>query len=409
ASSTPANAIASYITIENLEIRSGRPPYQFTDDNGNSSSYSSNAASIFVELGQHITIRNCTIHDSGNGIFVADNNGQTRDILIANNYLFDNGISGSIFHHNSYTEAIGVTFEFNRFGPLRADAPGNNLKDRSAGLVVRYNWIEGGNRQLDLVESDSNTLFSDPSYRTTYAYGNILIEPDGEGNRQFIHYGGDNGNTSIYRKGDFYFFNNTVISTRGDRTTLARVSTADETMHAFNNVIYCTASGSELSLLDDDGILDLQNNWIKDGWVESHAGSGFAGVINDLGNNLTGADPSFADFGGQDFTLLESSTLVDSAIAVTLPGHDLLFEYVLHRDGVAKNIVGSLDIGAFEYQAGNFELGDVNQDGSVNLLDVAPFVELLSAGTYQAEADCNQDGSVNLLDVDPFVAILGSG
>lgn len=54
-------------------------------------------------------------------------------------------------------------------------------------------------------------------------------------------------------------------------------------------------------------------------------------------------------------------------------------------------------------------LGDVNGDGQVNLLDVAPFVELVSSGGFQAEADINGDGVVNLLDVGPFVALLTGG
>ena len=54
-------------------------------------------------------------------------------------------------------------------------------------------------------------------------------------------------------------------------------------------------------------------------------------------------------------------------------------------------------------------LGDVNCDGEVNLLDVAPFVDLLTAGTYSIKADINQDGSVNLLDVAPFVELLTGG
>ena len=53
-------------------------------------------------------------------------------------------------------------------------------------------------------------------------------------------------------------------------------------------------------------------------------------------------------------------------------------------------------------------LGDVNQDGVVNLLDVSPFVQLVSSGEFLAEADINEDGVVNLLDVDPFVALLGA-
>ena len=51
-------------------------------------------------------------------------------------------------------------------------------------------------------------------------------------------------------------------------------------------------------------------------------------------------------------------------------------------------------------------LGDVNCDGALNLLDVAPFVQLLSTGVFDEKADMNQDGVINLLDVNPFVDAL---
>lgn len=50
--------------------------------------------------------------------------------------------------------------------------------------------------------------------------------------------------------------------------------------------------------------------------------------------------------------------------------------------------------------------GDVNMDGVINLLDVQPFVALISSNTFQAEADVNKDGVVNLLDVQPFIDLL---
>ena len=53
-------------------------------------------------------------------------------------------------------------------------------------------------------------------------------------------------------------------------------------------------------------------------------------------------------------------------------------------------------------------LGDVNMDGEINLLDVAPFVDRLANNEYQAEADINEDGLVNLLDVGPFVDLLAN-
>ena len=51
-------------------------------------------------------------------------------------------------------------------------------------------------------------------------------------------------------------------------------------------------------------------------------------------------------------------------------------------------------------------LGDVNQDGIVNFLDISPFIGLLSAGDTQAEADIDQNGTVNFLDISPFIGIL---
>ena len=51
-------------------------------------------------------------------------------------------------------------------------------------------------------------------------------------------------------------------------------------------------------------------------------------------------------------------------------------------------------------------IGDINGDGVVNLLDVPPFVDLLTSGSFQFEADVNGDGLVDLLDVQPFVELL---
>jgi hypothetical protein len=54
-------------------------------------------------------------------------------------------------------------------------------------------------------------------------------------------------------------------------------------------------------------------------------------------------------------------------------------------------------------------IGDINCDGTVTLLDVSPFVKLISSGVYSAAADVNDDGCVSLLDVQPFVKTLTGG
>ncbi len=53
--------------------------------------------------------------------------------------------------------------------------------------------------------------------------------------------------------------------------------------------------------------------------------------------------------------------------------------------------------------------GDLNDDGNVDLLDVAPFVNAIIAGSFVCEADINEDGNVDLVDVAPFVDILNGG
>ena len=54
-----------------------------------------------------------------------------------------------------------------------------------------------------------------------------------------------------------------------------------------------------------------------------------------------------------------------------------------------------------------FAIGDINEDGAVDLLDVQPFVAVLTGGSPAVcQADINGDGVIDLLDVQPFVELL---
>ncbi len=336
--------VPSYVYIEQLELRSARPAYSFTDASGASSTYASNAAAVHIEIGDHITLRGCALLDSGNGLFSTHT---TSNVLISGNLIADNGIDGSIYEHNNYTESLGITFEYNHFGPLRDGCPGNNLKDRSAGTVIRYNWIEAGNRQLDLVESDYATLIDDPSYRLTFVYGNVLVEPDGAGNSQILHYGGDGGDESKYRKGTLYFYDNTVVSTRAGNTTLMRLSSQGESADVRDNVVLATAGSGALAIIDDTGTATLKDNWLQQGWVPAHGTP--TGTVDDQGN-LAGTDPGFNDLAGQDFTLAAGSTCVGAAgaLASGAASHPVDREYVPDQRGGPRPDDGAPDIGAFE-------------------------------------------------------------
>lgn len=98
------------------------------------------------------------------------------------------------------------------------------------------------------------------------------------------------------------------------------------------------------------------------------------------------------------------------ASSVTVPGGTHFVEFHISGTRLGGNDNDSylddlyLQIGV-ESAEENLK-GDVNQDGEVNLLDVQPFVDLLSVGEFQFEADLDCDGDVDLLDIAPFVTLI---
>ena len=342
------NRPPAWITISNLEIRGGMPPYAFTGQKG-PGQYSGPTAGFWIENGDHITLQGCTIHDCANGLFSSS---KSSNILVQNCHIYDNGLLHSIGVHNIYTESNRIIFEYNRLGPLREGCSGNNLKDRSAGLVVRYNWIEGGNRQLDLVDADdSPALRAEPAYRKTFVYGNILIEPANDGNNQMVHYGGDMGKPDTYRKGTLYFYNNTVISRRTDRTTLFRLATNDEHVDCRNNILYVTSAPTTLVMLDSAGQIELTSNWIKPGWGNSSGR--LTGSVKATGT-INGTEPGFVNETANDFHLTDKSPCrkAGTPLPAEIPDdYRLLNEYVQPQSGKPRSDAGTengpQDLGAF--------------------------------------------------------------
>lgn len=388
--SKPADTMPKHIVVENLDVRSARPPYSFTGPSGATQNFVNNAAPIWIEKGENITIRNCTLSDGGNGFFVSSSDTSiSKNILVERCYIYGNGNTNSIYEHNVYTAAAGITFQFNRLGPLRPGCPGNNLKDRSAGLVVRYNWIEGGNRQLDLVDAeDSSVLQSDPRYRATHVYGNVLLEPNADGNKQIVHYGGDSGTTANYRKGTLYFFNNTVVSKRPDSTTLFRMSSNDEHADVRNNILYVSNSGNTLALSDSGGRFTLSHNWMKSNWRNSF--STFTGVLTNDGTNLQmTTPPGFVNETINDFRLVQSSTCINAAGALNpavLPQHAIVSQYVKHQ-GSKSRATNALDTGAFEWSTG-LQSWRENTFGT----------NAINSSIAGNDADPDDDGVANLLE-----------
>lgn len=82
---------------------------------------------------------------------------------------------------------------------------------------------------------------------------------------------------------------------------------------------------------------------------------------------------------------------------------------VFIQEGSNNSGVTTSDLHIFDFAVSpdlTILLGDVNLDGVVTFLDIAPFIAVLSSAAFQDEADCNEDGVVNFLDIAPFIAIL---
>ena len=132
--------------------------------------------------------------------------------------------------------------------------------------------------------------------------------------------------------------------------------------------------------LDGDGDLDLVTGILQ----------GTTGSVQVLWNN---GDGTFVDGG-----LFGSFPHIPFALRLTDLDGNAGLDFLLSGGG--DTLLRGLN------QCGGVLLGDIDQNGQVNLLDVAPFIELLTSGKFQAEADINQDGSVDLLDVQLFVDLI---
>lgn len=333
--------VPGHIILENLDIRGARPPFAFQGQRG-TTPYSKDAASVTVEVVDHLVLRNLVLHDSGNGLMVS---AKSKAVRVERCHIHGNGNPGSITEHNAYTECDGIVFEGNHFGPLREGCAGNNLKDRSAGLVVACNWIEGGSRQLDLVDATGNAaLNASPAYRKTHVYGNVLIKGEGDANNQVVHYGGDSGKTAGYRKGTLYFYHNTVVSTRMRSIALFRLSTEEETAECFGNVLHTISKGKHLSLMSKLGLLKLGKNWLTAGWVPSV--DDFTGKIEMVAASEVGADPGFVSLPAQDFTPGPMSPCLGTASQLPAGVPPVLRRYIRHQQMEDLPAEGRSNLGA---------------------------------------------------------------
>ncbi|MHC4712102.1 MAG: putative Ig domain-containing protein [Planctomycetota bacterium] len=333
-----------YIVIENLEVKNGKSPNTFTGRYG-PTTYSLFCAGLRVEAGKHITYRNIKLHDNGNGFL---SSGWSEDITIEGCYVYDNCVVDHDKEHQAYTECHGILYQYNHFGPPLSGTSGCNIKDRSCGTIIRYNWIEGGGRELNLVDSyDYASIREDPRYGKDFVYGNIIIEPDDpfDGISHVMQYGWGASRYAC-RPGPCQFYNNTVISYRSDFSYFVKMKDDQPTIDAYNNIFYNNRGGNWFYMLKMEGILNLSNNWLP---TDYHIQS-----ANDLGGNVVGSSPGFVDYANQDFKLAAGSDCINAGKdlpSVCFPYYDVAYQYVKHQtvESRPSGGTGTMEIGAYGY------------------------------------------------------------
>ncbi|MEP7311417.1 MAG: hypothetical protein ABI859_02435 [Pseudomonadota bacterium] len=294
-----------FIDLKNLEIRSsyGR---SYVAQNGQQKRFEAWAAGVWVDVVEDLLIENCIVTDHSFGIFVNNRNAErgvdaetSYRVTIRNSQVFGNGRVGSYYEHNLYVQAVGALYEGNFIGRLRPGAEGSSLKDRSAGTIVRYNYIQCEARCMDLVhdESGSKKTRESPTsraadYDRAWVYGNLVVS---DRSISMIHFGGDNlgdgvGPYPTYRNGPLYVFHNTFVFNVDEwRSYVFDVQHAAGTVEAYNNVVYFGGKSTIRAWMNTYGTLNLHaGNWAQEGIVPARDGPTQA-KVNQTGALLSGA------------------------------------------------------------------------------------------------------------------------
>lgn len=372
----PWQAFPSYIQIDGLEVRGAKPGNTFTDAAGVVRPYVEFGACIWLDRGQNITVADNVIHDCNQGVYSKSTDdgdfAVTRNIRLAGNYIYGNGIVGKETLHNTYMASSNIVYEFNRYGPLRAGAGGNAIKDRSVGTVVRYNRIEEGAHAIDLVEAEDFPIYAlaQAAYRTTLVYGNQIIKSSGTGST--IHYGGDHFGSApgahwgepFFRQGTLYFYNNTVRLTATSGTgQLFQVSTTLERVEAWNNVFVFDAGITYPALRANQdvntaywtpgGIVNLGRNWISARWADSDPYHTVPGQVLGQANMVAGpaapVDPATLVPLAGSAVIDAAQTAFSSAVAAALAAHPVAYQLDTQFNPRARTVLGAgVDLGAIE-------------------------------------------------------------
>ena len=370
-----SNGPAGYISIENLDIRNAAYGAHFTDaKTGIQGSYVGFTSCLYVEAAAHLVVKNNVLHGCGNGLFINSKNSAivelSQDVLIDGNSIYNNsnppiaGVSSGYSEHNSYTEARDIIYQYNTFGDVRPGAFGDCLKDRSSGLVVRYNrFASTCQGLLHLVDSTGGQalIWGDAGYGQTHIYGNLFDLAPAPGRETALAiYGGDSGAIAHYRKGTLHFYNNTMV-VKGDaghgiypEMFMFYMLMPGAVADARNNVLQTSpttvgAQGKVQAMALGAGTVAMASNWVSPNAAQFWIGHPSGAVLTGWNTNLgAGNNPKFVNAAQHDYRPAAASPLINAGASLSSINASLwpLFEpYPI----VARKKNGIIDVGAYEF------------------------------------------------------------
>lgn len=212
----------SYITFQGLEIRNARSTKTFKDSLGNDETWDQGASGIYAIRVNHLTVENCLITDSDQGVFTntrMQNTVDHSDFTILRRNVFARNGTGHPTEHNAYIQSRRSLYEGNRFGAVWG---GSSLKDRGSGTVVRFNHIDSSARAIDLVETEEEYgtyIVDDPLKDYAWVYGNVIrtepaLAPSQEPSQlaaRPIHFGHDKSDPARSRGKTLFYYGNTYL------------------------------------------------------------------------------------------------------------------------------------------------------------------------------------------------------
>ena len=258
-----------------------------------------NGAGIRAE-GGNITVRNSYFHNNQMGILTA--NLGWGEVWIETSEFAYNGTNNG-YTHNIY---VGEQSKFTMQFCWSHDAYGGQLvKTRAAENHIQYNRLTGQN--------GSNYEVDIPNGGLSYVIGNLIQQAPNSSNSNILAYMLE-GTSSFNPSTQLYVVNNTFVN--------------NESVGTFVNI----ASGAVPAVIQNNifngpGTLTTQSNAV-------------------LSTNFVG-NPLFVNPGSYDYHLQSGSPAINagSTPSIGLPAYD----YVQPTAGETRNIVGTVDIGAYEY------------------------------------------------------------